>query len=57
MFLRFSLDLGPIQGPDAGSPLIPLFYLCKAWVHKDDVSIHYIIIKTLFEDYTIEPPR
>ena len=47
MFLGFSLDLGPIQVQMVlRSPLIPSFYLCKAWVHK-----------TLFEDYTLEPPR
>ena len=41
---------------------IPSFYPCKAWVHKNDICmgfqvhfIDYVIIKTLFEDYTIEP--
>ena len=46
------------------SLLIPFFHLCKAWVHKDDICmrfqvhfIDYLLIKTLFEDYTFEPPR
>ena len=38
---RFSLDLGPIQVHMLlSSPLIP-FYLCKAWVHEDDISIGF----------------
>ena len=55
---RFSLAVRPVLSntctvcteytrPDAVmSPPIPLFYLCKAWIHEDDIcmgfQVHFI---------------
>ena len=39
-FLRFSLDVGPVQTQVQmllRSPPVPSFYLFKAWIHKDDI--------------------
>ena len=41
-FLRVSVDLGPIQVQMLlSSPLIRLFYLCKAWVLEDDICMEF----------------
>ena len=37
-FLRFTLDVGPTQ---VHMLPIPSFYLCKAWVHKDDTCAQH----------------
>ena len=65
MFIRFSLDLGPIQVQVLlRSPLIPLLSLGSIqliYAHEfKSISLivhHFIIIKTLFGDYTTEPLR
>ena len=70
-FLEFNLDVQHILSIQVQmllrSPPICSFYLCKAWVHKADICTYfkftlliiyqYVVIETLFEDYTIEPPK
>ena len=71
-FLSFNLDVQHILSIQVQmllrSPPIRSFYLCKAWVHKDDICTYfkstlliiypyYVVIETLFDDYIIEPPK
>ena len=70
---RFSVAVRPILSIQVHmllrSPPILSLYLCKAWIDKELmiyawnfnsillIIYHYITMKTLFEDYAIEPPR